>query len=592
MIKVLVLFSVLFGAYSHAELAIGTEVPGSVGIQRRVAPRVEGLSRAEQEEARWREENDCPEAPADVDPAALKCAKGVIASLGALVTAPYALFRADEQCYNDLDYKKGLMSVVAPLLTGDGRVSHNFSNWPEGSSTLLESSPVYQSYMRLSCSEVMSMVHNRERRALAAIHNKRIKQRDYDNYLGRAPNDSRRIAQAERRYPEEVRTLTPEEQAFERLYNTRKALLDQQGSNERVLGRIGDKALCLWKNTTIADICGLATDVAVAIGTVGLGLAGTSAKAAARAARRDLAGDVRAGTLRRNGILNDADRISAAESRLGRGLTSVEKDALIEAHNVGANRVGAGIGNYTQAEIAQKARILRNAGLSPADTRRLMEDGIAGSMVSPDVMLVGGRRVSTPPLVNKGENLTLGNLATQLGRNDHRIQRGSGGNYDPRWFEKPEVRSDVAGEVRTHLDAGGRIDNVIQRESLRRVLAAEAYDNVGRTGRGIDYDVLSSRYTQMGYPPGWPLVDSDYITRLSGGIRPEASSFQLQSRLMDSRMAIAQMQSRIGDLNNPIQRMGMGIEERAALREVRSLRQTIQEIENKVGIAESMLSGR
>lgn len=373
----LIIHLVFLTHVSFAELGAGTSAPTDGSVQN---PNVTAID-TNQEETAWREENNCPPPPKDTSPAALSCAKGVIASLGAVVTTPYALFRADEQCYNDKDYKKGLMSVVAPLLTGDGRVAHDFSSWPEDSEDLLQNSPVYQSYMNLSCNEVMSMVTNRERRTLAIIHNKELKQTEYERYLSRAPEDPGRIAQAERRYPAADRMPTPEEATFKRLYDTRKAMLEP-GSNERFLQRAGNKALCLWKNTTVKSICEMGTDVAIAVGTLGVGLAGTGAKAAIRTAAREGAGEVaesaRATTLRRNGALTDSQREIAAQARLGRDLTSSQKDAVIEAHNVGSNRAGAGIGNYTQAEIAEKTRILNGAGFSAVERRMLMEDGITG----------------------------------------------------------------------------------------------------------------------------------------------------------------------------------------------------------------------
>lgn len=311
------------------------------------------------------------------------------------------------------------------------------------------------------------------------------------------------------------------------------------------------------------------------------GFAKMSGRAAARNVRNvaeDAGGDAaRAATLRANGALSDVERVAAAETRLGRQLTSVEQDAVIQAHNVGADRIGSGIGNYTQAEIAEKARILRDADF-PADERSaLIRDGIAGR---------------TAQVASAGDDLSLGQLATTLGRNDqHRSMTNV--DADPRWFEKPDVRSDVANEVRTHLDNGGVLNNEVQREGLRRVLAAEAYDASKRAGaRATDYNTLTRRYQQMGYPEGWPLTDSTYMTSMGRGIQPNASDFQLQSRIMDSRMAINQMQARVNDLNNPMIRRGLDIEERAAASEMGVLRDRISEIEDKMRLAEGILSSR
>jgi len=87
-------------------------------------------------------------------------------------------------------------------------------------------------------------------------------------------------------------------------------------------------------------------------------------------------------TVARNAQLNDTDRIAAAQDMTGRRFTAFEQQSLLDAHNVGANRAGAGVGNYTQAEIAEKTRILREAGFSQEERRRLMEAGIAGRPVA------------------------------------------------------------------------------------------------------------------------------------------------------------------------------------------------------------------
>lgn len=92
---------------------------------------------------------------------------------------------------------------------------------------------------------------------------------------------------------------------------------------------------------------------------------------------------------------DDIDRLRKAQNLLGREivLESAEARALVQAHRVGANELGlngqlAGIGNYTQAQIAQKARILKEGGFSILDRRRLMEAGIVGS--APQVLTAAG----------------------------------------------------------------------------------------------------------------------------------------------------------------------------------------------------------
>src|SRR5205814_1422858 len=57
-------------------------------------------------------------------------------------------------------------------------------------------------------------------------------------------------------------------------------------------------------------------------------------------------------------------RMRQAEGGLGRDkpLSPAEREAVWKAHLVGADRPGAGIGKYTEAEIHQKIKILTDAG--------------------------------------------------------------------------------------------------------------------------------------------------------------------------------------------------------------------------------------
>jgi hypothetical protein len=84
------------------------------------------------------------------------------------------------------------------------------------------------------------------------------------------------------------------------------------------------------------------------------------------------------------GAVGEAAQAAKAEKALGRALSQSQKDAVERAHLVGAGEVGkdgvnaAGVDNYTWAQLREKARILREAGFSEAETRKLMEAGIVG----------------------------------------------------------------------------------------------------------------------------------------------------------------------------------------------------------------------
>ena len=88
--------------------------------------------------------------------------------------------------------------------------------------------------------------------------------------------------------------------------------------------------------------------------------------------------------------LEDASRIrnkEVAEEVLGKKLTDEQAQAVQRAHLVGAtDTVGRdglsppGIGNYTDAHLREKSEILQAAGFSQAERRKLMEEGVVGSI--------------------------------------------------------------------------------------------------------------------------------------------------------------------------------------------------------------------
>ncbi|MFL5784653.1 MAG: hypothetical protein ACJ76H_08600 [Bacteriovoracaceae bacterium] len=80
--------------------------------------------------------------------------------------------------------------------------------------------------------------------------------------------------------------------------------------------------------------------------------------------------------LSRAASFSDADRIREAGRITRSTLSPAQEDAIIRAHNVGGK--GRGYFSYTQSEINEKARILREAGFDPGQVRGLMKNGIVG----------------------------------------------------------------------------------------------------------------------------------------------------------------------------------------------------------------------
>ncbi|WP_374076418.1 hypothetical protein [Bdellovibrio bacteriovorus] len=100
------------------------------------------------------------------------------------------------------------------------------------------------------------------------------------------------------------------------------------------------------------------------------GLAAKEAGATAKAA--DAAVD-----LARMAKLSNAERVAEAEKLIGRGLSEQQRQALIKAHEVGAE-TGRGYGTYSATDLKQKADILKTAGFSDTERDQLMRQGVAG----------------------------------------------------------------------------------------------------------------------------------------------------------------------------------------------------------------------
>ncbi|MGH1467275.1 MAG: hypothetical protein ACRBBP_00130 [Bdellovibrionales bacterium] len=262
------------------------------------------------------------------------------------------------------------------------------------------------------------------------------------------------------------------------------------------------------------------------------------ARAPAGAPNRALRESTSPETLARNGALSDAERVAAAKESLGRGLTSHEQEQLIRSHNVGADRAGAGIGNYTQEEIREKARILNEAGFSADERRILMQEGIAGR-VSIEVAKNADAAVADAIGVvsrnsDASKEMGLADVGRGMDRDEGLSFRDSGERTGAYWQRNPEQRSGVADSLRRHLDDGGVISNRQQRDEMLRIVAL---DTVERTtgGRVPDYERLAKYYERAGRP-----VDDSFVSYLTQGIPANSShsKFMLESQIAESNMAV------------------------------------------------------
>ena len=192
-----------------------------------------------------------------------------------------------------------------------------------------------------------------------------------------------------------------------------------------------------------------------------------------------------------------ADRKQLGERSLGRSLSQKEAETLERAHRVGLEQRGkdgtpARIGNYTEAQLREKNRILKQAGFSKVERRKLIEDGIVGQNSS-----TGIENYQETLVRLAKSSLGIDNLSSQQMKaleNYHSVVRGqmgkdgtpaSVGNYTVgqirkivRFLEKefsPE-------QVRTLIEEGvvevNRIDAVVHNKKVLKSLTEGKVDFV------------------------------------------------------------------------------------------------------------------
>ena len=107
---------------------------------------------------------------------------------------------------------------------------------------------------------------------------------------------------------------------------------------------------------------------------------------------------------------NNSRRIAEAEYILNRTIPDHQRKAIIKAHNVGKGQKGvdgsfAKIGNYTPAQLRQKAKLLKKAGLNSDEIRQLMEKGIVG--LAPQELKTFSRLPAQAPNISLGEKVAI-----------------------------------------------------------------------------------------------------------------------------------------------------------------------------------------
>ena len=146
-----------------------------------------------------------------------------------------------------------------------------------------------------------------------------------------------------------------------------------------------------------------------------------------------------------------------AEKSAGRPLTESEKEAVWKAHLVGEGKIGkdgkrAAKGNYTRNQIAEKNRILAEAGLDARTRENLMVDGVVGADAGGfDIRKIKEVPNSKPKMEEFLASAEPKELQSQLQglidrRNELYTQKFGATRFDPALDKELKELSDLLGE--------------------------------------------------------------------------------------------------------------------------------------------------
>ncbi len=188
----------------------------------------------------------------------------------------------------------------------------------------------------------------------------------------------------------------------------------------------------------------------------------------------------------------NADRLSKAEGllkeSLGRELTDAEKKAILKAHFVGLGEKGkneeteSGVFNVSEAQLLEKAKILKDAGFDKEQRREIIESGLTAAAAPPPVGIppreyglernaaiadFGTINFNHPELDNiKQKILDLHNASIAAGGSG--IDSESLKGYQNQWINAKESGRLVGADALLEHEFQERIREISQLDTLAR----------------------------------------------------------------------------------------------------------------------------
>lgn len=253
----------------------------------------------------------------------------------------------------------------------------------------------------------------------------------------------------------------------------------------------------------------------------------TSSVASRLAGIRAMGEGERAAMLRASSRLDNPGRISAAQTALGRPLTESQRSALIAAHGVAPER---GFGSYTQADLLEKTRILREAGFTSQESELLLRQGIAGQYVSGSVTFAAPEMGARAPsggnvfAATTNPNYTLMKLTTPAEFTQARTFFNNRAQEALRNHRTSYARSDFLsagnheGYIETFIsprpDGGYRMVDTAEARAaiaqLEREINSVSITDAGRV------NIPTTGLTTERFAQGEALYSTEYVTHYQG----------------------------------------------------------------------------
>ncbi len=198
-------------------------------------------------------------------------------------------------------------------------------------------------------------------------------------------------------------------------------------------------------------------------------------------------------------IADDVVRVKTAENYLQRPLTAVQQQAVLKSHKIAEDK---GIFALSKTELRQKAKALRDAGLSEDEASLLLRKGVTGSPGLDNVRIVSEQSAIPKFDIIKGKQLEvpMGNTGRT---NPGAVMSGpdARGYYEVEFYQKGagigRTRKTAAELTAANVKLPGKIENPI-------INVPVVGKDVSYPGKVISGPNGKGQYEVEIYPPGKP----------------------------------------------------------------------------------------